>query len=300
MAMTFHVLASGSSGNASLLDVNGAGILLDFGLRPRLLAQRLRACGASWSHIRSALLTHTHSDHWQAHTLAELLQRRIPLYCHAGHVPVLERAGTSFAEMAQTGLIRFYEVDQPWDLAGCRSEAFEVPHDGGITCGFRFDGPAQIFGASWGLGYVADLGCWDDALATRLTDVDVLALEFNHDVEMQRRSGRPFYLIRRVLGDNGHLSNVQAADLLRAVLARSEPGRLQHLVQLHLSQDCNRPELARAAAAQVRGSVQVHTACQDDAGPSLALQALRPPRRRVVRPPGSERRFVQARLPGWE
>jgi len=34
-----------------------------------------------------------------------------------------------------------------------------------------------------------------------LADVDLLGVEFNHDVEMQRRSGRSPALIARVLGD---------------------------------------------------------------------------------------------------
>jgi hypothetical protein len=81
-------------------------------------------------------------------------------------------------------------------------------------------------------------------------------------------------LIERVLGDEGHLSNKQAALLLREVLERSEPGRLQHVVQLHLSRDCNRPPLAQEAAQAVcdgtRG-ITLHTAEQDRPGPTLRL-----------------------------
>ena len=55
-------------------------------------------------------------------------------------------------------------------------------------------------------------------LADALSGVDLLALEFNHDVAMQRSSGRHPMLIARVLGDEGHLSNAQAAALLRQTL----------------------------------------------------------------------------------
>jgi hypothetical protein len=57
------------------------------------------------------------------------------------------------------------------------------------------------------LAYVADLGTWDDELARSLADVDLLALEFNHDVDMDYASERSPYLIARVLGRHGHLSN---------------------------------------------------------------------------------------------
>ena len=73
-------------------------------------------------------------------------------------------------------------------------------------------------------------------LAAQLVDVDLLAVEFNHDVAMQHASGRTLRLIERVLGDEGHLSNVQAAALVRAVLERSTPGRLL-LVVHHLAVD---------------------------------------------------------------
>src|SRR5213076_1766211 len=71
-------------------------------------------------------------------------------------------------------------------------------------------------------------------LARLVANVDVLALEFNHDEEMERRSRRPAELVERVLGDEGHLSNAQAAELLQAILQRSEPTVTRHVIQLHL------------------------------------------------------------------
>ena len=103
--------------------------------------------------------------------------------------------------------------------------------------------------------------------------MDLLAVEFNHDLDLERASRRPAFLIARILGDEGHLSNDQAAALVRAVVARSTPGRLRHLVQLHLSGDCNKPALARAAArGVVPAGVRVHTAEQHRAGRVLRLE----------------------------
>jgi phosphoribosyl 1,2-cyclic phosphodiesterase len=108
-----------------------------------------------------------------------------------------------------------------------------------------------LFEQPWAIAYVADLGCWNAELAAALMDVDLLALEFNHDVLMERASGRTARLIARVIGDDGHLSNEQAAALLADVVRRSAPGRLRHVVQLHLSRECNTPDLAARAAATV-------------------------------------------------
>jgi phosphoribosyl 1,2-cyclic phosphodiesterase len=297
MALSFHVLASGSSGNAALLEADGRGILIDCGVAPRLLARRLRACGRSWRRVQAVVLSHTHGDHWRSATLRELWRRQIPLYCHPAHATVLERA-RAFMLLENAGLVRHFSLGSAWEPApGCRCEAFEVSHDCELTCGFRFEGTPTLFGPSWAVGYAADLGCWDERLAQRLVDVDVLALEFNHDVVLQRQSQRPDVLIRRVLGDRGHLSNVQAAELLRAVVLLSEPGRLQHLVQIHLSQECNRPELACAVAREALYELgvhcHIHSASADEAGPSL------PPRspayrRRTRRQPLHEGLFAGA------
>src|SRR5207249_4770887 len=109
-------------------------------------------------------------------------------------------------------------------------------------------GGQSLFGPTWALGYAADLGCWNDELAQALADVDLLALEFNHDEQMQLNSGRPDVLIRRVLGDSGHLSNRQASELLCRVLKTTGHNVIRNVVPLHLSRQCNRPELALAAA----------------------------------------------------
>jgi hypothetical protein len=83
-------------------------------------------------------------------------------------------------------------------------------------------------------------------------------------------------LINRVLGEFGHLSNIQGAKLLEACVRRSSAGRLRHLVQLHLSRECNRPALAVAAAhesiARLALEIELHTAAQDEPGRSIPLR----------------------------
>jgi phosphoribosyl 1,2-cyclic phosphodiesterase len=310
MALHFSVLASGSSGNACLIEMDGFGVLLDAGLGPRLLSARLAAIGASWQRIHAVLLTHTHGDHWNERTLLYLHRQQIPFYCHADHHLALRQASPAFAELRQANLVRGYELGQALVLAPTLT-AMPLPlqHDDLTTCGFRFEAPIGLFGSTATLGYVADLGCWQPALVEALADVDLLALEFNHDVFLEHTSGRSPALIMRVLGDRGHLSNAQAADLLRAVLTRSQPGRLQHVVQMHLSRQCNRPAMAVDAARVVLGElaadVEIHTARQHEAGPTLTVGAARTsPRRRLtgarLRQKAALPEHVQPLLPGWE
>lgn len=291
MTLEFTVLGSGSSGNASLMRTNGFGLLLDIGLGPRDLTGRLAAVGASWRDVHAVLLTHTHTDHWNERTLAYLRRMQIRLYCHPDHDTELSRSGREFALLMQENLVRHYEIGEVIELnPGLHCRPLPVRHDSGATFGFRLETKTGLFRTPVALAYAADLGSWTTELADAMANVDALAIEFNHDVDMQYASGRSPLLIRRVLGDYGHLSNQQAADLLSEVLRRTEPGRLRHVIQLHLSRDCNRHDLAQEAAMAVLSDaddVTVHTARPDQPCKTLLLggerAASKPGRNGAVR-----------------
>lgn len=264
----FCVLASGSSGNAAFLQADGFGLLIDAGLNPRLLASRLAMIGASWGNVNAVLLTHVHTDHWKDRTLAQLRAMKIPLYCHHGHQEYLAYGGLAFDTLRAAGLVNTFEAEASFALpAGLRCLPIAVPHDSDPTYAFRIDGPPGLFGESWSLGYASDLGCVPPPLIEAFQDVNTLAVEFNHDEEMERRSGRPRHLIARVLGDQGHLSNRQAAAYVRKIIEEGGAGTLRHLVQLHLSRNCNMPGLAQVEAKRVLGGigrpVGLTTASQD-------------------------------------
>jgi ribonuclease BN (tRNA processing enzyme) len=273
----FTVLASGSAGNSNLIEVDGFGLLLDIGLGPRQLASRLITSGRSWQNVQAVLLTHTHGDHWNFRTLAALLAKRIPLYCHDEHRSAIEANCPPglFSALVGAGLARTYRDGEELVFAGAlECLPLAVRHDSGATFGFRITGRADLFGAVWSLGYAADLGSWDARLAEALSGVDILALEFNHDVAMQRSSGRHPMLIARVLGDEGHLSNAQAAELLRQTLINNSERRPRQIVQLHLSRQCNHPRLAAYAAQAVLDelglAIPIHTATQHNPSPAFA------------------------------
>src|ERR1043165_8303720 len=94
--MRFCVLASGSSGNASLLRAGSLGLLIDLGIGPRSLARRLDQIGAAWEDVNAAILTHVHGDHWNENTLEHLERRQIPLYCHQRHAAALKCESPAF------------------------------------------------------------------------------------------------------------------------------------------------------------------------------------------------------------
>jgi len=286
MPIQFAVLASGSRGNAALIQAGGAGLLIDAGLPPRTIAKRLASVDSAWERIASVLLTHTHGDHVNNSVLHWMTRQKVALVCHEGHRSALTRF-SGFQALEKSRLVRSYQESPFLSLTGLRVDPVRLHHDGGPTYGFRIDGKTERRGRWVSVGYVADTGTWTTDMVEALADVDLLGVEFNHDVMLQRNSGRAPALIARVLGDRGHLSNGQAAEFVVAVLERSKPGTVRHLVLLHLSQECNRPELAETAAqSAVRLSgrrAAVHAALQNSAFPDVRV----PPNRRqptVVRP----------------
>jgi phosphoribosyl 1,2-cyclic phosphodiesterase len=285
MPVQFAVLASGSQGNSTLVRGRGAGLLIDVGIGPRDLGRRLESVGATWSEVAAVALTHTHGDHIHSRTFSDLARRRVVVYCHDGHRAQLA-CDPGFRQLEEAGLIATYD-DQPFlTPTGMRLEPIRLRHDAGPTFGFRLEVSAERRGRPVSIGYLADTGSWTELMADCLVDVDILAVEFNHDVAMQKSSGRPRILIARNLGDQGHLSNHQGAELVTAVLGRSRRGALRHLVLLHLSQQCNHPELAlevaRAALRALGRRVVVHAARQRPAHPNLWII----PGRRTAHAPG--------------
>lgn len=309
MTARFTVLASGSGGNASLLELDGFSLLIDCGLQPRYLTARLQSIGASWARVSAVVLTHTHTDHWKDATLAELRARRIPMYAHPQHYAYIAERAASFATFSAAGLAREYSDGRAIEFTkNLHCLPIRVSHDSVPTYAFRIDGhDDQPPGPAWSLGYASDLGCGSPELIAAFTGVDVLALEYNHDELMERASPRPKFLVDRVLGDMGHLSNKQAAELTATIAGRSGDGFPSHLFQLHLSKDCNKPELAavagREALVALNPATEVITARQDVATKTVTL-ARRPNSgarnaARVNRP-APKRRTVQPSLPGFD
>ncbi|MHC4983351.1 MAG: MBL fold metallo-hydrolase, partial [Planctomycetota bacterium] len=82
-----------------------------------------------------------------------------------------------------------------------------------------------------------------------VSSLDAVLIESNYDPEMLASGPYPARLKRRVRGPAGHVSNVEAAELLAAAAGR----RIKWACLAHLSQQNNRPELALKTHRDVIG-----------------------------------------------
>lgn len=246
MSIELCVLASGSSGNATLVRTPAGVMLIDAGIGPRTCAKRLNGTGVGVRDVRAICLTHLDSDHFRTTWLANILQQQIRVYCHRKRSRALLNIAQSSAQDPAVASA-FAQLLRPFDesfepLDGLRVRSIGLAHDETGSHGFVMNG----FGCR--VGYATDLGHVPSELYDRFCDLDVLALESNYDVDMQRNSARPWFLKNRIMGGSGHLSNDQAFDAIRELLGRCESAgrRLpSHIVLLHRSRQCNCPKLVR-------------------------------------------------------
>ena len=229
--MKFCVLASGSSGNCTVVSDGITRLLIDCGISCRRIATHLRELGIDPATLAGVCITHDHIDHVSG---LATFHKRFP------NVPVYATDGTRACVAGHTGCDAIpWHVFSPgcdFDVGGLHVHAFATPHDAGDSVGFVL---RDATGAL--LGYATDLGYVPAMVQMRLRNCQALILESNHDRLRLRNSGRPWSLIDRIAGNSGHLSNDQSAELVESLLPAA-PLRL--VVLAHLSEECNTPDEA--------------------------------------------------------
>lgn len=233
--LEFTVLGSSSAGNTSFLRLEGAEgarqVLIDGGLSPRTVKGHLALLGRDLAATDDILFTHFDHDHAKSGWARAAMRDGIRLRCSSRHLRDARERG-----YPDTCIEAFDARGAGFDLGGLRVIPCENPHDDGGTVAFRFESPAGS------IGFATDLGRASGGLIEAMRGVDILAIESNYDRAMQIASGRPAFLKERIMGGKGHLSNDECVEAVRAMAWPREPG---HVVLLHLSRECNHPELVR-------------------------------------------------------
>jgi len=232
-ALGFTALGSGSAGNAFVVHSDAEALLVDAGFSRREMLSRLAQAGIAPGLIRALLVTHEHGDHVAgARVLADHLG--IPTYVSVKTAAALRQTGKLGREAV------CFEPGMDFAVGSFEVRSFAVPHDALEPVGFRI----RLGDAC--LGLASDLGHLSTLARERLRNCHLLALESNHDEAMQLRSERHLRHKRRVLGRHGHLSNRAAMDGLELLLGPLT----RHLCLVHLSRECNSPDLVRELAVR--------------------------------------------------
>ncbi|HET7746766.1 MAG TPA: MBL fold metallo-hydrolase [Vicinamibacteria bacterium] len=228
--MRFRVLGSGSSGNTTLVEAGGTRVLVDAGLGPRELAERVQSAGVDPASVDAIVLSHEHQDH----------ARGAPSYSRKWGTKIVGSRGTYAAAGLGAAEIAGYDVLEagvPFQLGGMTITGIPTPHDAAQPFAFVIEGG----GAS--LGHATDFGHLTQRMADAFRACDALLIESNYDPAMLREGPYPWSLKERILGRWGHLSNGEAAAYLQRDLGRD----CRTVVLAHLSRQNNHPEIVRMA-----------------------------------------------------
>jgi phosphoribosyl 1,2-cyclic phosphodiesterase len=240
--MTIRVtsLASGSSGNAMLIQADGAALLLDCGLPQRAIERHLGHIGLRPADVTAILLTHEHGDHVLS---AGPLARRhsIPIVANAATLAAMGGAlsGVERLNLAIGGTI----VLGPFSV-----RSFAVPHDAAAPVGYC------IQAGGWCIGVAIDLGSWDEGVLESLRAADLVVLEANHDRERLRLAPYDWAVKQRIYSRLGHLDNMEAGALLARL---GTDGRRRTAWLAHLSERANSPQIATSIVSSVLSIAQV-------------------------------------------
>ncbi|HXU41779.1 MAG TPA: MBL fold metallo-hydrolase [Burkholderiales bacterium] len=249
--LRFASLASGSQGNCLVAAVGRTHVLIDCGLNLTDTERRLERLGVAPGEVSAILVTHEHGDHASG-VFDFAAAHRVTVYLTYGTLGAMRQEGKVIDG------VRIVQVDGRQSLAvgDIQVHPFTVPHDAREPVQYVVsDGASR-------LGVLTDIGTSTRHVEDCLSRCDALVLECNYDRDMLWAGAYPKWLKERIGGPFGHLDNRESERLL-AALDRS---RLKHVIGAHLSQQNNRPELARAALARAMGCEEswIGLATQDE------------------------------------
>ncbi len=250
MSVRVSILGSGSKGNSTWIATETTRLLIDAGFSRRETFARLVALGEQPESCTAIVISHEHADHVNGlRKLASAL--RCPVYITAATREAMEREAT-------IGACEHFSAGERFRIGDIEVSPFAVPHDAADPVAFTFQAEGIKIGVVTDLGYVTGL------VQQRVQGCHCLIFESNHDLEMLKVGPYPWHVKQRVMGRQGHLSNLSTAEFLTENLDRS----VQVLVLAHLSETNNHPEIARLTALEAlsrrncAGTPELHLAAQ--------------------------------------
>ena len=228
--ITFHTFASGSSGNASLLELDRSDgavdrYLFDAGISPRRLTSHLAALDLGWNDLTGVFPSHFDRDHVHLNIPKALTAHQVPTILERGQQKEAGQVGIHGSLMGfHEGILNLSPET--------KLQTVRVPHDEHVCCAFVVEHRDLKFALA------TDLGDVPKAFLDLAEGADVLAIESNHCPDLLASSGRPAFLIDRIAGNHGHLSNQQCVTAVQAITTNRSPNAI---VLLHLSAECNHP-----------------------------------------------------------
>lgn len=227
MEVEVSVLSSGSSGNSIYINDGKNSFLIDAGLSGKKLINRLKKIDVTPQDLDGILITHEHKDHTKG---VGILSRRldIPIYANEETWAACER---ELGKIKDKNMQTFNAV---FNFGNFNVKPIPISHDARAPVAY------VVYRDNKKMVFATDMGYINEELMGELTDIDLLLLESNHDIDMLMSGSYPRFLKRRIRGEKGHLSNDAAAQVLPELIN----GKCPQILLGHLSEENNNPKVA--------------------------------------------------------
>ncbi|HET6932622.1 MAG TPA: MBL fold metallo-hydrolase [Candidatus Acidoferrum sp.] len=243
IGLRVSILASGSSGNLTLLETESTRILVDAGLGKRETLARLAAVERNIDRLDAVLITHEHTDHCNG--LPQVLGLwKSPLYVTEPTMDALQRILPDTFRKRLRG-VESIQAGTEFSIGDVNIHPFHISHDAVDPIGFTF----RTNGTK--VAICTDLGCLPNHVKVHLRDCDCMILESNHEPDMLKVGPYPWVVKQRIMSNRGHLSNHTVSEYLADTdnTAGFDP-KTRYLVLAHLSEENNNPHTARISAEE--------------------------------------------------
>ena len=218
------VLASGSKGNVTYIETKNHRILLDMGKNNKYITDALKKINVNPKTIDIILISHLHSDHTSA--LETFVKKYKPLVC------MPEEMFLEVDNLKDYEHIKIYDDEILFD--DLKIYAIKSSHDAVGSRNFIFESEGNS------IVQITDTGYIKSKYFKLLKNREIYFLESNHDIEMLTHGPYPDWLKRRVLSDEGHLSNQAAGFYLSKLIGE----KTKKIYLMHLSEVNNNSEIA--------------------------------------------------------
>jgi phosphoribosyl 1,2-cyclic phosphodiesterase len=241
-------IASGSNGNCYYIGNEKDAVLIDAGISCKQIVQRMKDRNLNPSKIKAVFVSHEHSDHMRGvRGVSKKLQ--VPVFLTA------KTFNNSYRNL-RPDFPKFFNPGDVTNVGGFTIHSFSKNHDASEPCSFRVHHNGK------NVGVFTDIGEACENVRQHLQMCDGLFLESNYDETMLWNGSYPWFLKQRVASDVGHLSNMQAYELLRTHAGEN----LKCVFLSHLSKENNTLEIAYESMHSLTSRFEVKLTSRYDAG----------------------------------
>jgi len=250
-------LQSGSNGNSYYVESHQTAVLIDAGISVNKAQQRLAEYNRDFRRLKGLLITHEHGDHTRC---LGSFHRKLDLPIYITRPTLL--AAQRYRSLGKLNRVRVFASGSTLCIGSLTIQTLATPHDGvdGVVY-IVDDGIRRV-------GIMTDLGHPFAELKNSLPTLDGIVIESNYDEQMLAEGPYPYHLKQRISGSGGHISNREAATLLK----ENTNGRLQWACLCHLSDKNNDPQLALQTHHEILGTtLPISVAWRDRVGQLLGF-----------------------------